>query len=944
MKPPLIDPEETIISFNDVKQLYISMWKKLLKWAFLGVMISFFFFSGFLVKYKAQASFKEGIEKSSSTSVLKEFMGGIMAGAASQPQAASTMKSNQVLRPVVEELGLQIHFCHSEWFIRKYLSRLIDNYKAERGIQLKDLDSFAFERVKYEKEKAFSFNLLFTDETHFVVFGESKKEELGKGVVGEECAVDEGRFTLIKTPEKLKINKFYPFVMNPWVAEVGNLQSKIKIEKDKDNPSLIMITASHPDRFLAAKIANGVMIQYQLYLKRGYDEIADQQLAYLESKQEQILAKMDELFKQQSLYCGQNLVENGFLGLEQESQSLLVPHQQMYNKVLLIDTELARLDEIEKKGEALIVAEEGPFSSKMNQISQMMHDLKQQRDLLELSLSSGIEETFANRRDGLKEVRAQRYEIEKLKQEVNLGEEISSCDLNTALSLWAKGLESPQEREDFASYLGNYARLLSMQEKILQERIFYAHAIPKELEGIDLSSAKNLFVQYNHKLDQTEGSRRHYAELKKEIPNSDFDLAPLSSVLHDALSQKLIAEASELNLKLKDEKHHSSKEAKRWEDEISLYRKILIGHLDQLDLVEELNADLIRQKMAALQEISLDCINRQISVLNEQSCDCIKERREALLLEKKLLEEKMGELRAKLAKILPEKWRFEKWLNIKTNMATKIMETVTEVSESRSIAHQTHHVESKPLDMAIVPSAPKSPRLFLMCYLGAFAMPFSIFSFACIRKAIKGFPISLEKLKMLKFPTLGSISSFCDGPSVEGPSGPDLDILRKVALFSDGAKVIALLANQGCDYSFALGENLGRQNKKSIILRCDFLSKFRKEDVPGILQIWQGKIGELPIRKGRGFDYLSAGGFTPFGTEIIQSDQFYKLLEILKKNYDQIYLLFRSPLNSAESQAALKICERAVVTISNEQIEELTPFSSWGYDEKECRITFITIS
>ena len=138
---------------------------------------------------------------------------------------------------------------------------------------------------------------------------------------------------------------------------------------------------------------------------------------------------------------------------------------------------------------------------------------------------------------------------------------------------------------------------------------------------------------------------------------------------------------------------------------------MLVDHLDQLIVVEELNANLFREKMSGLQKVSLDSINRQLSVLGEQGTDCVRHRKEALLLERQLLNREMVKLRKSLAEILPEKWRFEKWLEIKTGMVSKMMETVTEIVESKTMSTQMHHVESKPLDLALLPTAPKHPQL-----------------------------------------------------------------------------------------------------------------------------------------------------------------------------------------------------------------------------------------
>jgi hypothetical protein len=937
---PRLDPEERMFTLSDVKRLYIAKRRQLFKWAVMGALLTFLFLGIRPTKYKVEATFREATEDSGSGGSLKELLGGI--GSGQQSQAASYMKSFRVLKPLVSKLGLQVSPGKSGWIVKKIFKRYSDKLKATKGLGLEDLDRFRFCNVVYEGEQRINFGIRFVDKEHFTVHSADQKKEFCQGVVGASVNLEELQceFTLVKPAQSMKVGVFYPFFVTYWKDVANGLKNDLQISSDKANKSICDLAFFSRDRHLGQWILNEVMSQYQLYLKREHDELAQDQLVYLENKQTQLCGKLEALFQENIDYLAQNVEKNGCISVEQEGQNLLIPYQQMHEKLFATDMELARLDLHEKGGKSRVVTEGGPFSSVINQVAQQMQDLKQQKDLLELSLCQFSEQSLTMRRDDLKEIRNQRLAVEKLIHEIDLGEEISSCDLDQSLCVWAASLQDLEEREDFAEYLENYARILSVREKLLQERFFCGNSESTEFDGIDLNTARALFIQYNNKLDTAEAAMRYLTQFKKELHQPDFELSSLSSVLQDALSQKLIAEASTASLQLKDEKYHSSKEGQRYEEQIALQRKILGDHLDQLYKVEELNASLVREKIVGLQKVSLDCINQQISVLHEQASDSIKERKKALLQEKGILAGKMGEIRS-MAASLPEKWRLEKWLELKTIMMTKIMQTVTEVVEAKTISHHLHHVESKPLDHAVLPVAPENPRLFLLTLLGALSSAFALFSLCLIRQILKGFPTTLEKLRALRFPALGSISAFCDGPSVETPTGPDLEILRQLALFTEGGKVIGLLAGQGPDYSFALSENLARMSTKSIILRCDFLSKFRKEDCPGLLQIWKGEIGDLPIRKGKGFDYITAGGYSPFGTEIIQSQRFTELLEILKKNYDQIFLLLRTPLTSAESAAALRLCDKVAVTVTKEQTEELTPFITWGYHEDCCRLTFV---
>jgi hypothetical protein len=214
MNKPLINPEEWVVSLLDVKRLYISMWKRLIKWAIIGGIAFFLYFGSIEIVYQAEATFKETAERVSPEHFLKEFLGGI--SVTSQPQAASLMKSNQVLRPLIENLGVQIQPVSSEWKFFKGLRRYKEAWKAEKGRPINDLDSFIFSKVDYDGLESIPLFLKFQNEKEYVVLNE-KKEEVGLGAVGFPFQFGGVSFTLRTAPKSLKLHKCYSFVVNSWM-------------------------------------------------------------------------------------------------------------------------------------------------------------------------------------------------------------------------------------------------------------------------------------------------------------------------------------------------------------------------------------------------------------------------------------------------------------------------------------------------------------------------------------------------------------------------------------------------------------------------------------------------------------------------------------------------------------------------------------------------------
>lgn len=937
---PLEECEERIFTLSDIRRFFQKKRKKIFQIALLGGVATFSFCLLKAPKYQITATFKEGNENKSSEGVLKEML--FSAGGTLQAQAAVIMKSYQVLKPLISRLGLQAAVPRQEWSVFKACRRIRDNLKANKGQHLDEPDNFIFRDVIYEEEKGLSFFLRFDNATHFVVFDHNKKK-VADGALGKEVCLSEAQFMIQKTPENLRLHRLYPLHISSWIPIADSLRNMLKITSQKLNKSIYDIVCLHRSRFRGVELVNELMAEYQHYLKESHDQLSRAQIDYLDKRQEELFQKVSENFKEYADYLAYNLGEKGFANLREGLDSFLMPYQELERKRFSIDVELSRLEQSEEEENKIAFMGENRF---LIEIFKDIGELKQQRDLLELSLYDQERYPFKIKQEELKEIRSQKETSKKLFDAVLQNKEIdSSFDPGFSLSSWAKNLQmaTGEERKDFASYLENHIRLLSLQEKMLQERFFHNETIPLEFEGIDLETARKLFVEYNQRLDGCEAAMRSLAQLQEEIELPQFEISSLSTVLRDPLSQKLIVQAGELAIRLKDENHHSEKEGRRWQEELNLQKKFLKDHLEQLFKVEELNTSLMREKIVGLQKISLDCINRQISVLREQARDVVKERKETLLSEKALIDEKAIEMRTSMTN-LPEQWHREKWLDLKTKMGISVMETITQIVESKTIGHHLHHIESKPLDLAVLPGGPLSPHLYRMAFLGALLAGLGFFFFSLISRILRGFPSSFEKLRAMRFPLLGKLSPLCDGPKLDVVAGEDLETLRRLSLFlekSPQAKVVALLAGKGPDYSYALMENLARRSFRSLVIRCDFRAKYQDEDLPGLLQFYNGEIAKPPIRSQNGFDVLMAGGFTPYGMELIQSKTFEDLIEKFKAKYDAIFLLFRSPLDQAESKAALRVCEKVIVTVSEEPTEILTPFIDWAYHEEDNRLTFI---
>ena len=944
---------ERVFTLVDIKQALLRQKKKLLRAALIGASCGLLFALFKAPKYVVEATFKEAKEQAQMNGMTFEHLIGGILGTPTEEQAIALMQSSRVLKPVIHRLGLQATVPLQGGF-STWVQRIYDNIKSEFRWRIADKGEVVFRDVFYEGELRLRYTLCFKDREQFSVL--QGKKVLASGSVGREVVLPTASFTIASLPNDLKIGRPYSFSIAPWISTMRQILLRLKITNVRANKlinrSIYTLSFRTPRRHLGVGVLNELMAQYRECLKRDHDQIAQEQLKYLEHRQEEVYKTLSGIFDDYTAHIQKNLTETGLLNVQNEIPSITRVCRDWKNRIEMIQLELERIALTEQEGKVGYPMGSSPFSEPFQKIMESQQALKQQRDLLELSLQQDgslalMDTSYQKREDRLKEIRKQRDAAKHLLQAVEMGQQIFSSDvcLNGSLTQWATLLDASQneERDDLVAHIENYLRLLSMQEKMAQEKVFSEEEIPEELEGIDPETARALFVEYSKSLNESVTQMRHFDRLRQEMSKGNFAISALSLGLTDPLSQKLISQASALLLQLKDEKHRSEKEGARWKEDLDLQKKILAEHLDQLHEVEHLKGDLLKEKISGLQRGTLHSLNGKISVLQEQLKDLLLEQKTSLIREKKILEKKLTELRLSLQDF-PAQWQMERWMDFKTEVGMKMIAAVTEIVESKTIGHHLHHVESKAIDPAYPPLLPYKPGLFAFSFLGAFLAAFWVGCKSLFSGLLHGFPTSSAQLKALGLPFFGEISPFCDGKAVGEPLGADLHLLRQISLFlgsSSRPRIVGLLAGKGPDYSYALGENLFRRGKKSLIIRSDFAAPFRVSDTPGLLQLWKGEVADLPIRQEAGYDLILSGGFTPYGAEILQSEKFVRLLNWCKEQYELIFLLTRSGLDTSESLAALRLCDQAVATVTTESTEELTPFVNWAYHEEVSRLAFI---
>lgn len=907
MKHPVFDPEERIFTLGDILRLFKTLRKKLLFIAcFFGLLGGAFQLTRKPI-YLIEATFKEGVEKSDEGG-LKDLLGGFGMNS-QQPQAIVLMKSHRVLRPLIEQFGLQLSVPSGKFF-----ENLRHQWTSERGGLLKDPDEFLFSNVQSSHEQNTGYALRFTDLNSFELL-DDHLNPLAQGRLGEPVHVKGLYFTCQKVPSTLQLQTIYPLHVAPWINTVEGFKKSLKIVSHKANKSIYDLTLEHRDRQRGASLLNGLMEEYQNYLKKEHDQVASEQIAYLEEKQAQIYEKMGYVFDEHAAYLKDSLKSRGFIGLEEGMESFVATHENLRNQIFAIDVELGQLEN-EPTGASCLG--ESPFAKTLFLAADQSRALEQQRDLLELALQNtsppiNMETLFGE----LSSIRREKKEVEQLCSSFAADPQRK---LPSQLS-WAASVQ-PTE---LTSYLSHHLHLLNLQEKLLQERLIYPVKEAKEFQGIDLESSRDLYVEYTTKLDGAEAAYNQLEHLKQQIEQKEVEFASLGGILQDTFSQQLIQQASKTAHLLKDENHRTEKELQRWTEELEFQKKVLCQHIDQLKSVEQLKSKLMREKMISLQSASLQCIHQELSIAQEKCRQLVQQRKQALHQEKELLTQKMDELRL-IGADLPERWKLEHWLKLKTEMGTKVMSVMTELVESKTISRHLHHVESKPLDRAVAPVLAKKPKLLETSFLFAFGAAFAFFFISLLRNLLKGFPLSPDKLQAVGYPYSGVLQ--------EG----GLETLRRLSFFIASSKIVALIGGQGPNYSTEFARNIARSGRSVLLIDCAF---DQENSPPGLLEWLEQDLTEIPIQKEESFHTISSGGRSSFGVELLRSDRFNELLSKVKSRYDIVLLWQKSSLNEVDALSSLSLVDKAVVTVSNEPTEWLTPFIKWAYHEENCRLTFV---
>ena len=964
-----------LITFSDILDILKRSRKRLILGSLLIGLLAGLYTLSLPVNYKAEATFREKSKSQgeSGRSLSLALIAGITEG--SENTTVSLMKSRKLMEQVIIKQDMQ-GVLEKGFFNFERLKNIGKHLKVEYALLRKRLvpvvndpkEDIKATKIDYLGEVPIELKIKFTSEDTFVlksIEGKTFSGELGIPFKGHGFS-----FILVAGDERKLSGKTYDLTLLPLKVVWERILPNLKIETDPNNKGLINLTLKYPDRYLASGFLNDLMKVYQTFLKEEHQRICGEQIEYLHDRQDETGKVLKAMMEEHAHSMSNNMATIDFLFQNQQNYT---------QKLLMINLELSRLQKADEEGFVFYdkYGWDGGDSSVINQILGEIRTYRQQADSIDISLRN----TPLGNPDLLKEsFNAQHKELDALAEYAEEAKIVYASLANNEpipplkklvenpkymMREWqeklekyaqekSKGSQHQKEsatenyeccRKNFNAYVGNLIHLLDVEQKIFGERLAHQQSTPQEYQGINLETAKQLYLSYSRSLNDLEADIMHQQFLLKQMEDPNFEVSALSTVLDDSVSRDIIAKTSNLTLLLKDQDNRSLKELERIKGELAQQKGFLTLHLKQTAELLNLRKKLYQDKILSLQNTTLELIQQTISVLEQQLTDYIHNRMGNLSQEKGAIEQQQQLLQKEMAK-LPTKWAAEKLIDQHLEMSKKMIEKITEAVETKNISSHIDISQSAPLDESLPPIHPASSKLLLVFILGSLAGGF-ILSFGSIGKSIfNGVRASPENLALYGQKVAGTLQKPFPLENSRPIFDHDLETLRRLVSYlsksptenkEDGS--ILLLTGNGMDFSKTFAELLAKSGFKTLLIDLSFDDLTQQEASAGLMPYLEGQT-DFPIiqREGR-IDRITAGGFSRFSNEYVSSPRFQLLKESLLTEYDWVISVSHASPISGEGQNLLKLFNTAIITLTDETLPDLEPCFNLAALEK--RILYI---
>lgn len=854
------------------------------------------------VVFKAEGRFfasPDG-EGSSSSMGSGSFFSTLVGMSQDNPSAIGIMNSDLILDPLVEEgaLQLRLHPLKTKSkaaHIYENLKVAYAHYKKRRrpvttpefhpliclsATYLGDVPVLG--RATFKKDGAFTL----------VVDGEVHEGNLGIPVEGKNFSI-----TLAVKEEANIKGETYSFDLVPKHTVIRELSKGFIIESDADNPNILDIAYSHPDRDYAVFMVNELMRQYQVYLKKKSKERSEVQLAYLNTRKKETRRELEADLQELADNSRSEIESAGFASSADEGAFLSSQLEALRKRGFEIDL---TMDHLLTLKESPGTPSEVMGSEALSALSRALRDLELKKEGLEIALYSrgneGIkdaEKALESRMEKLSQVSKDRFEVEEL---------LAS---NAEEGMLPKALRGDaQSKKMIRKNLENKLKTLSLCTRVLEEQIEDPIFLDNTFSGISLDTANSLYLSYNRDLDVVELERKKKEDILEKLAMPDFEISSLSGVLDDSVSQEMIRNVSQLSLKKTDEKNRTEKERERLSQLIDVQRSFLIKHLEESKNLLVLKEDVIKKKIEALQMVTHQLYGKEMSVIKGNYLSQVEGKIDFLRKEKEQIRERVEELKQKMA-TLPQKKIKEMLLDLEQTVSKTILSDITQLVESKNISHNLEQIESRPVDYAFAPVLPDSPKLFLFL-VGGSILGAVFASFLVLGKEFaEGFEATEDTLDILGLNLLGTLYIEDLRQRLNYLTKDNLTSLRRAKALIEkqkGEKEATLILGRGPNYSSYLAALLEKEGKRVKLL------SFERET---------------------------------FLVEKLSSPEFKRELEADKNEYDLVLLVFPYLPEEGEAEAIALQSKTLLITLGGEKQNALQRLFALSLEKRESTGFFI---
>ncbi len=731
------------------------------------------------IRYTAEASFREknhsrgGVTSSNLTALLLS-----QSNDSNDSVAVSTMKSRSMMEQVIKREGMQAKVVSLPQE-KSLLDLMQDNLRVEYALLtnhrvpvLPDAEEELFvKEILYNGETPIAYTISFQDENTFILSGNGIELQSN---LGTPITINDASFVILGQSQKPLSGKEFGLILMPLAQTAKDLSKLVVINTDKDDNSLLRIRYRNEDRHQAMAFVNTLMKLYQDYIDAEHKKMMDEQISYLQKRQNEVFASLQKKMKAYADTLSEDFSSLGFIDSQRAMEFLASNQHAIKGKQLAIGQEIQRLESARHEGklslETLSAMADYPF---LNKLLMEIRDLKQQYDSIQVALStsntlrkSNYQDAFEQNMDTLSALSICQSDTCNLIAQLKEGKvpSIVPPSLKSSeylVNAWHAKLQkdlSPVLRTKFLVYLQNLLHHLRVYSNAIEENLAHQQNPSSELQGINLQIANDLFLTYNKELSQIEGQILQYDFMIEQLLQPEFELSSLTALLNDSISKEIANNASTIVLAINDKSNRTEKELARLQEELRLQRKFLTLHLKQTKDLLAIKLNLLQDKIREVRQATLGIIQETISVAENQTSDHIRIKIVNLQQELVLLEKQQEELQNQMA-VLPKKWVSEQLIHQHMEMQKQMSKEITNLVESKNISSNLEIMQSAPLDSAIVPLHPDSPRLLFFAFFGAFTGLFLTAAWTLVRSLNKGIPASSESLKFMGLQVIGNISS-----------------------------------------------------------------------------------------------------------------------------------------------------------------------------------------